>query len=135
MRRRNNWIAVLAMLPMVVSLTACDAVGFRILIPDYDASNVSGLRLWTEDASGFTERIALTFDETVEATVGEVVMYGFMVDGEDLGVTMPALVQRDAENRVTLSINLLTFAGGQEYRISTFNEFGDSPLAEGSFTL
>jgi hypothetical protein len=135
MRRRHDWIAVLALLPMVIGLTACEVRSFRVLIPDYDASSVEGLRLWVDDGRGLTEHIAINFAETVEARVGEVVMYEFTVDGQELGVTMPAVVKRDQFNQVTLSLNLLDFGAGGEYYISTFNEFGDSPLAEGSFTL
>jgi hypothetical protein len=133
LRRR----AALAILVFALPLSGCEFGTLVVQVPDFDSKQVMGVTLWSTPPSGTPQRaLDVEFVGTrVDEQGVEVIGYSYAVGGRPLEVWVPLHRDRANPDRVTLLFDALPVAAGVRYRISSFNEAGDSPLSTQTFAL
>ncbi|MGH0037428.1 MAG: hypothetical protein ACQGVK_20565 [Myxococcota bacterium] len=126
-------LAILSVIP----LTACNFSTIRLLVTDFDSGAVAGLHFWKLDyAKGtYEEALDLEFIEVVEQGGGETLVYELWKNGRVIVTSMAVPVERiQGLSDAAVIRPLLAGLAPGAYRLSSYNEAGDSALSEGWLT-
>ena len=131
--RIRSVLAVLALVLALPALSGCTPRVLQILIPDFDSAAVAGVQLWRlDDATGAPMPSGqIVFEALQAASEKELLRYQLQQpDGTTLD-GLYAQVERDPANPDEVRVNLtyLRPDGPGWFKISTFNDFGSSPLS------
>ena len=138
MQRFARGVAAAFLLAATLPLSGCDIQGFSLAFRDFDTASIDGIRLWELDESSgqWVPSLDLPFGE-IEVRHG-VEYVGYDVpwgdDGDVLGLASEVERFGTFDEVVRLRFVFLPLEDG-DYRISAFNEFGDSPLSTGTYSL
>lgn len=135
MHRKISQLALgLALALLLVPLAGCESKEITIRIPDFDSKQVAGVWVWRLDPSSnqWVRDGQLEFHDTVLAGGREQLQYANVKieDGEVDGMKLNADVLRDPLNPDSVTVRLWYFrysAPGQ-FKVSTYNSAGDSPM-------
>lgn len=142
MRRARRAIILLGVSLVLLAVQGCKWFEVTVKIPDFDSRQVQGVWMWRKDpATGRWERAGqITFQPAAPATdagpgAEELQYVVIQPDGAAFPLNSP--IERDpaAPDRVTLRLWYARFLDPGEYRISTYNESGESPLSPQSLEL
>jgi hypothetical protein len=131
MQRKIASLALALLVALSLGASGC-ARGFRIQIPGFEAAGVLGIWIWrAATESGRFERFArIRFGDRVEDEAGvEYLPYTFTLDR--VSMTLQAPIERTGSgDAVTVQLVFPPQTSGT-FKISSYNEVGDSPLSEG----
>ena len=132
-------VLILFVFALLVVLPGCNLSFLSVQIPDFDSSRVLGVWIWRlSELSGQWERdTRIDFVDTLTSNGGELVSYATVVGTLGERGNLPSGLARDAtsSDRVTLSLGFLRLSAPGQFRVSTWNAYGDSPLSNASATL
>jgi hypothetical protein len=109
----------------------------RVQLEAFDESRPEGIRLWrrTEAGDGFEFVSEIRLGASTSEAGAEYIGYRLLdPDGQDFGLPLSSLVQRDGE-AVTLALWLVRFGPEGEFKASVYNEAGESELSSNSVVL
>lgn len=131
-----------ALLAFPLLLAGCEIGGLTMVIPDFESSEVLGVRVYRQvDSTGdpdvdYVLASEIVFNEPVLAADGHERM-NYTVDGLTNSDTFSTVVTRDAQNPDRVEVDLLFMYelpdGG--FRVSTYNAVGESPLSNEELVL
>lgn len=133
--RIRSVLAVLALALALPALSGCTPSFLQILIPDFESAAVDGVQLWRlDDATGAPIPSGQIVFEALESTPEEELLR-YRLQQPD-GTTLDGLyaqVERDATDPDAVRVNFTYLrpegSGSGWFKISTFNDFGSSPLS------
>jgi hypothetical protein len=134
MHRKVTSFALALLVALSLGASGC-ARGFRIQIPGFETAGVLGIWIWRAAADGARfERFArIQFGEREQDEAGvEYLPYTFTLDRAS--VTLQSPIERSSGaggDAVTLQLVFPPQNSGT-FKISSYNEVGDSPLSEGA---
>lgn len=125
------------MIPMLLVIGGCEVPGFRIEIPDFDTSQVLGMHVWHYDEAldDVEPVVELAFGEPFQDEAGRLLLPYTYDPGTGEPTELTASMARDPADpdRVTVRLPYVPLGAAGEYRISTYNAAGESPLTTGSY--
>lgn len=139
-RRFRRLPALLGLVACVAGGVGCDLQWVNVTIPDYDSKQVKGVWVWrlSEQSGQFVRDTEIEFIEPIEGTGGFELLRVETTTGP-LGerASMPTGIERDVSNpdRVTLKLGFTRLSAPGEFKVSTYNTVGDSPLSAASAQL
>ena len=112
--------------------SGCDVKGFRVRLNNFVASETLGLWVWQRSpATGkFVRHSQIEFGDIYRSGGQEYMTYTFTRAAQPMG--LQTVVARSAGNPDTVTLNLAFAAGSGAYKMSSFNEVGESPLSSGT---
>lgn len=123
--------AVLGALFLSLSLLGCGGGRLHILIPDFIANSVDGLRLFRVVESGGLQKAGrVVFGPITNTATGQQIEYTQVVGQTSWGPLM-ARVTRPANGQLAIEIALFNPEEPAFFRFASYNENGVSPLADG----
>jgi len=138
---------MLRRMPALLGLMVCPAGGMgcalrwiRVPIPDFDSKGGTGAWGWrqSEQTGQFVRDTEIEIGDLVVAQNGLEIVSIVTTTGP-LGerASLPTGVERDAANpdRVTLSLGFTRLSAPGTFKVSTYNDVGDSPLSQESTQL
>jgi hypothetical protein len=130
-RIRFAAVAVAAALSLL--LGGCVPARLHVLIPDFLANGVDGLRLFRVVAGGgLTAAGRIEFGEVAWTPQGLQMQYTQVLPGKGSWGPLVANVEQPAAGQLRLQLSIVNEGPAAAYRVASFNEVGTSPLAEGS---
>ena len=121
------------MLVFLTSSAGCSIASFGLLFVDFDSNAVEGIRLWKFDGAAWQRDLTIAFGDVVEYRGDEYLSYQFDDKGSgEIGVEMMSRLERGADG-VGLRFGLVPLDEG-DYKISAFNEVGESALSAGTYS-
>lgn len=124
---------------LLVVLPGCDLSFLSVQIPDFDSHRVQGVWIWRlSERSGQWERdTRIDFVDTSPWNGAELMSYTSVVGTLGERGTLPSGLTRDPANpdRVSLSLGFARLSAPGQFRVSTWNAYGDSPLSNASAAL
>jgi hypothetical protein len=135
MQRRGLRLALAVLVALALSASACDVRGFRIQVPEFETKGVLGVWVWRESpTAGEYERYAqIQFGDRYEMYEGaEFLWYSFpAVQGP---MHLQTTIEHDAGDPDTVNLNLAFLQVPGNFKISSYNASGESPLSAGTLT-
>lgn len=140
MARAKRGATLLAAALLLLAVQGCKWFEITVKIPDYDSRQVQGVWMWRKDsASGQWQRAGQIVFQPAAAAAnpGDEALQYVVVQPDGFGLPLRAPVQRDtaAPDRVTVRLWYARYLEPGEYRVSTYNESGESPLSPQSLDL
>jgi len=132
--------ALLGLMVCLAGGMGCDLQWIRVTIPDFDSKGVTGVWVWrqSEQTGQFVRDTEIEIGDLVVAQNGLEIVSIVTTTGP-LGerASLPTGVERDAANpdRVTLSLGFTRLSAPGTFKVSTYNDVGDSPLSQESTQL
>ncbi len=128
---RTRFAAVLAVIALPLLLSGC-TMRLHILIPDFSAKGVDGLRLYRVGTGG---RLAaagyITFDRIILTAQGLQMQYTQFTPENTAWGPLMVPVEVPSPGQVALEMSLLNSGAPGYFRFASFNEHGTSKLALG----
>ena len=142
-KRAKHGVTLFAVALLLLAVEGCKWFALTVKIPDFDSRQVQGVWVWRKDsATGQWQRAGqIVFQPVLPAAAasqpGAEEMQYVVVQPEGFGLPLRAPVQRDptTPDRATLSLWYARYLDAGEYRVSTYNEAGESPLSPQSLEL
>jgi hypothetical protein len=126
-------------LALLVLLPGCDLSFLNVQIPDFDSNRVQGIWIWRQsELSGQWERdTRIDFADRSTWNGLELVSYVTVIGTLGERGNLPSGILRDPTNsdRVTVSVGFIRLSAPGQFRVSTWNAYGDSPLSTDSALL
>jgi len=136
MRARATKMLAALLLAAIASVgaTGCDAlITLRVMIPDYESSAVSGLRVWLreEGRSSFQPIVDVDLEEVVEKDGEEWILYRIEDAGAGGSFSVGSRAYRASDHPDALELMLLVPVDQRSgaLRLSTLNAAGESALS------
>jgi hypothetical protein len=133
MQRRGLRLAALALVALALAATGCEVRGFRLQVPGFDTMGVRGVWVWRESpSSGEYERYAqIEFGERFQLYEGaEFLWYSFpAVEGP---MYLQTAIERASAGPDGVNLNLAFLQVPGRFKLSSYNENGESPLSTGT---
>ncbi len=131
-------VSTLALAFLVLPLVACESKDVVVRIPDFDSAQVDGVWVWRlDDATGqWVKDGQIDFGQLLLAGGREQLEYenlgvaGGSAETQE-GVALRADVLRDPLNPDQVTVELIYFRMSDpgEFRVTTYNDAGESPLS------
>ena len=132
MQRRSLRLALAAFVALSLSAAGCEVRGFHIQVPGFDTMEVKGLWVWRESATpGEFERYAqIEFGDRFEMYEGaEFLWYSFPTAGGPMHL-QTSIERGPAPDTVNLNLAFIEVPG--TFKLSAYNDSGESPLSSGT---
>ena len=124
--------AVLGALSLSLMISGCDTSRLHVLIPDFVANGVDGLRLFRiVEKGGLQAAGRVEFGPITTTANGLQMEYTQIVPGRTAWGPLMARVKRPAPGQVELEMALYNAESPAFFRFASYNEKGTSPLADG----
>ena len=124
--------AAVAALSLSLLLTGCGPGRLHILIPDFVANGVDGLRLFRVTAGGGLQAAGrIEFGGVTNTASGLQMKYTQFVPGREPWGPIVAAMKRPASGQVSLEMAFYNPAESGYFRFASYNERGTSKLAAG----
>jgi len=123
--------AVLGALSLSLLIFGCDSGRLHILIPDFIASGVDGLKLFRVATNGLQSAGRVEFGKIVTTATGQQMEYTQIVPGKAAWGPLMARVTRPRSGQLELELALFNDERPAFYRFASYNEKGTSALADG----
>ncbi|MCC6641413.1 MAG: hypothetical protein IT386_09660 [Deltaproteobacteria bacterium] len=119
---------------LLLAVQGCKWFEITVRIPDFDSRRVQGVWMWRKDpATGRFERAGqIVFQQAAaSSTPGVEELQYLVVQPEGAAFPLRAAVDRDktTPDRVTVRLWYARYLDPGEYRVSTYNDSGESPLS------
>ena len=140
MARAKRGALLLAAALLALGIQGCKWFEITVKIPDFDSRQVQGVWMWRKDpATGRFERAGqiLFQPPAASGTVGAEELQYLVVqpDGAVFPLRAPVGRDRTTPDRVTVRLWYARYLDPGEYRVSTYNDSGESPLSTQSLDL
>lgn len=132
-RRTSRAASALLLLTIGLYATGCDILGFRVRLNEFGAKKIEGLWVWQKSpATGkFIRHSQIEFGSIFRSSGKEFLSYTFTTGEEPIG--LQSSVVRSSTNPDTVTLNLAFLAvGSGVYKVSSFNQAGESALSSGT---
>jgi hypothetical protein len=127
----SRFSAVLGALVLSLPLLSCGGGRLHILIPDFVANGVDGLRLFRiVDNGGLQKAGRVVFGPITTTATEQQIEYTQVVGQTSWGPLM-ARVTRPASGQLAVEMALFNPDAPAYFRFASYNENGVSPLADG----
>ena len=127
----SRFAAVLGALSLSLLISGCGSGRLHILIPDFIANGVDGLRLFRiVDNGGLQKAGRVVFGPITTTATGQQIEYTQVVGQTSWG-PLTASVTRPANGQITVEMALFNPEAPAYFRFASYNENGVSPLADG----
>lgn len=134
--------AATALLAVVALVAGCNFSGLSLMIPDFESSEVLGVRVYQQvgDTGDPSQDLVLaseiTFAEPELTETGRERME-YTVEGPDGAARYFTVLRRDDQDPDRVQVDLLFQYESLEgaFRVSTYNAAGESELSEGALFL
>lgn len=128
--------ALAGALCLSLMMSGCSYGRVHILIPDFVANGVDGVRLFRMVDGGLQAAGRVAFRKLTTTTSGLVMEYVQIVPGysEPFG-PLQAIAKRPRTGQLELELSLLSGGQAGRFRFATYNENGRSPIADGEVYL
>jgi hypothetical protein len=124
--------AVLGALSLSLLMLGCGNGRLHILIPDFIASSVDGLRLFRVVADGGLQAAGrVVFGPVTTTSTGQQMEYTQIVPGQATWGPLMARMTRPASGQVELEMVLFNAGAPAFFRFASYNENGASPITDG----
>ena len=133
----SRFIALLGALSLSLLILGCGNGRLHILIPDFIASRVEGLRLFrVVDQGGLQAAGRVVFGPITTTSTGEQrIEYTQIVPGQASWGPLMARVTRPASGQLEVEMALFNAGASAFFRFATFNEKGMSPPTQAQLYL
>jgi hypothetical protein len=132
--RRARALATASLLFLAFSVLGCDWRQLSVRIPDFESKQVLGVGVWrTSGGAGYEREFEIHFSPPRQVGAQEVITY--TVSG---GLTSSQIdaIERDSQNPDQITVHLwMPLLGGGSYKVTTFNDAGESPLSDETVSL
>lgn len=132
MTRFRRAVQLVAVAALLLTLAGCKWFEVSVQITDFDSKKVSGLWMWRKDeATGQWQRAGqIVFEPTSTSASAKQLEYVLVGDG-GTALPMKAPIERDAKvpDKVKLKLWYARYLEPGQYRISSYNQAGESPLS------
>lgn len=140
MARPRRGAILLAMALLLLGVQGCKWFEITVRIPDFDSRQVKGVWMWRKDeATGQFERAGQIIFQpsTASGAVPTAELHYLVMQPDGVAFPLRAPVERDkaAPDRVTVRLWYARYLDPGEYRVSTYNDSGESPLSPQSLDL
>jgi hypothetical protein len=127
----SRFAAVLGALFLSLLMLGCESGRLHILIPDFVANGVDGLRLFRVVENGGLQKAGrVVFGPITTTATGLEIEYTQVLGQTSWGPLM-ARVTRPASGQLTVEMALFNPEAPAFFRFASYNENGVSPLADG----
>lgn len=124
--------AAVAALSLSLLLTGCGPGRLHILIPDFVASGVDGLRLFRATPGGGLQAAGrVVFGGVTITASGLQMKYTQIIPGQKPWGPVMAAMKRPARGQVSLEMAFVNAGAPGYFRFASYNERGTSKLAAG----
>jgi hypothetical protein len=133
---RSRLAALLFALSLPLLLAGCSLRRVHILIPDFVASGVDGIRLFRVLDDGTLERAGrVVFGPLTTTADGLRMEYTQLTPGKEPFGPLQAAAERPASGQLALELSLYNFFESGYFRFASFNEKGVSPVTRSQLFL
>jgi hypothetical protein len=132
-RRTSRAASALLLLAVGLYATGCDILGFRVRLKEFGADRIEGLWVWQKSpATGkFIRHSQIEFGSIFRSSGREYLSYTFTTGGEPMGLQSSVVRSSTSPDTVTLNLAFLAVSSGI-YKVSSFNQVGESALSSGT---
>jgi hypothetical protein len=132
-RRTSRAASALLLLTIGLYLTGCDILGFRVRLKEFSAKKIEGLWVWQKSpATGkFVRHSQIEFGPIFRSSGKEFISYNFTTGAEPMGLQSSVVRSSTSPDTVTLNLAFLAVGSGI-YKVSSFNQAGESALSTGT---
>ncbi len=140
MARAKRGALLFAAALLLLCVEGCKWFEVTVRIPDFDSRRVQGVWMWRKDpATGqFVRAGQIVFQpQAASAAAGAEDLQYAVVQPDGTAFPLRAPIERDTTtpDRVTVRLWYARYLDPGEYRVSTYNESGESPLSPQSLDL
>lgn len=137
MSRGKRAFTLLAVALLLFAVQGCKWFEVTIRIPDYDSRKVQGVWMWRKDgATGQWQRAGQIIFQT-PASPGSTELSYLVVQPDGTPLPLKAPIERDpkAPDQATVRLWYASQLDSGEYRVSSYDQSGESPLSPQSLEL
>ena len=128
----SRFAAVLGALFLSLLIFGCDTGRLHILIPDFVASGVDGLRVYrVVDKGGLQAAGRVEFGRIVTTASGQQMEVTQQIPGRTPIGPLMARVTRPKSGQLAIEMMLFNAGAPAYFRFASYNEKGTSPIADG----
>jgi hypothetical protein len=138
MARARRRLTLLGVSVLLLAVTGCKWFEVTVKVPDFDSRKVQGVWVWRKDsATGQWQRAGqIVFQPQTAGTAPDELAYVVLQpDGSGLPLRTPITRDSASPDQVTLRLWYARFLDAGEYRVSTYNQAGESALSPQSLDL
>jgi hypothetical protein len=127
----SRFAAALGALSLSLLIFGCSNGRLHILIPDFIANGVDGLRVFRLVEGRLQAAGRVVFGPIITTSTGQQMGYTQSMPGHAAWGPVMARVRRPANGQVELEMALFNAGAPAFFRFASYNENGDSPIADG----